>query len=438
MWTHSSISCLELHYVLCSKLASIMSGESVACIDINGESVKYYASRVQGSGTCGLNIWRTQIVKTSSFQLNSSRTDRAHTLSRFIAEAVRLCGKDCEQHQLRLRGAVLIETHDSSSLDARFVQAMGAYGVPVFTPCALKGSAQSLNDNFERSRHVLVPDFYFLQSGGYSALRQKVRFSDTPWRRKNAKVVWRGSSTGPIITGTSDAELARNSRLALALAAKNPSNSGLDAAIALPIIQLPPHVAEAVEARGLIGANMTQAELMHARGIIDIDGNSNAWTGFFWKLFCKSVTLKVSSSYEQWFYKDLIPWTHYVPVAADLADLHGRVDFVVNRMQNHSQDQQLKQIGEASTALIRSSGAFNHTAIGQRMLRFLGDAWPKLIWENSSGYRRAGSTPPGAGRASVLRQVNTAREFGPWQTGSAELRNYQAFTLTYLNRSVVL
>ena len=221
-------------------------------------------------------------------------------------------------------------------------------------------------------------------------------------------------------------KLARNSRLALALAAKNQSHSGLDAAIALPIIQLPPHVAEAVEARGLIGANMSQAELMHARGIIDIDGNSNAWTGFFWKLFCKSVTLKVSSSYEQWFYKDLIPWTHYVPIAADLADLHERVDFVVNRMRNHSQDQRLKQIGEASTALIRSSAAFNHTAIGQRMLRFLRDAWPKLIWDNPSGYRRAGSTPSQLGGASVLRQVNTVGR--TWQTASAEVRNDQAKT----------
>jgi Glycosyl transferase family 90 len=62
---------------------------------------------------------------------------------------------------------------------------------------------------------------------------------------------------------------------------------------------------------------------------IDIDGNSNAWSNFFTRLVMGCCVLKVASAagFRQWYYGDIEPWTHYVPVKADLSDLHDIVDW---------------------------------------------------------------------------------------------------------------
>ena len=62
---------------------------------------------------------------------------------------------------------------------------------------------------------------------------------------------------------------------------------------------------------------------------IDVDGEVNAWSALYWKLYSRSVVLKVESHFEQWYYKDLKPWIHYVPVAANLSDFYDIVDWVL-------------------------------------------------------------------------------------------------------------
>ena len=61
--------------------------------------------------------------------------------------------------------------------------------------------------------------------------------------------------------------------------------------------------------------------------VIDVDGNSNSWPGFFMKLASGSCVFKVNSDYNffQWYYKYLSPWKHYVPVNADMSDLREKI-----------------------------------------------------------------------------------------------------------------
>lgn len=65
--------------------------------------------------------------------------------------------------------------------------------------------------------------------------------------------------------------------------------------------------------------------------LIDIDGNSNSWPGFFMKLGSGSCVLKVSSKYNffQWYYRHLRPWKHYVPVENETADLEEKVRYLI-------------------------------------------------------------------------------------------------------------
>lgn len=68
------------------------------------------------------------------------------------------------------------------------------------------------------------------------------------------------------------------------------------------------------------------------RYAIDIDGHANAW-GFLEKLILGCCVLKVASPYEQWFYGELQPWVHYVPIEADLSDLADKIDWCLANEQ---------------------------------------------------------------------------------------------------------
>jgi Glycosyl transferase family 90 len=56
---------------------------------------------------------------------------------------------------------------------------------------------------------------------------------------------------------------------------------------------------------------------------IDIGGVSGtSWGGTRWKLCMGSFTFKVDTFSKDWWHFNLVPWEHYVPVKADLSDLH--------------------------------------------------------------------------------------------------------------------
>ena len=65
----------------------------------------------------------------------------------------------------------------------------------------------------------------------------------------------------------------------------------------------------------------TKTEMLQYKYQLDVDGEVNAWSALWWKLYSNSVVFKVDSHYEQWYYKDLKEWVHYIPVKADLSDL---------------------------------------------------------------------------------------------------------------------
>jgi hypothetical protein len=80
---------------------------------------------------------------------------------------------------------------------------------------------------------------------------------------------------------------------------------------------------------------------------IDIDGNTNAWSGLFRRLLTGCPVLKVTSlaGFEQWYYDRLKPWVNMVPVAADMTDLPEKILWL------RANDDCAQKIGEAGRAL---------------------------------------------------------------------------------------
>lgn len=63
------------------------------------------------------------------------------------------------------------------------------------------------------------------------------------------------------------------------------------------------------------------------RYLIDVEGNGwSARVKVF--LFSKRVLFLQDRPYKEWWYRDLKPWVHYVPVNSDLSDLDQGLDFI--------------------------------------------------------------------------------------------------------------
>jgi len=68
-------------------------------------------------------------------------------------------------------------------------------------------------------------------------------------------------------------------------------------------------------------------EQLQYKYILDVDGHTNTWDATIWKLYSNSVLLKTDSVWKQWYYDDLIPWVHYIPVKNDFSDLNDRIEW---------------------------------------------------------------------------------------------------------------
>jgi hypothetical protein len=174
----------------------------------------------------------------------------------------------------------------------------------------------------------LIPDPYFLRSEGYRPLRAMAHEGSlVPWRERQDVVFWRGSATHGGFTrrGTPIKRLEEVPRVALCLKLRD--KAGTDVAIIDPWQYFPAETAiRWLQTQQILRPAVSAQEQAQHRYLIDIDGVANAW-GFFEKLLMGSCILKVETPYEQWFYGSIAPWTHYVPVAADLSDLHQQIQW---------------------------------------------------------------------------------------------------------------
>ncbi len=153
----------------------------------------------------------------------------------------------------------------------------------------------------------LIPDPEFLASGGHGAARQNAVAAG--WSGRAPGLFWRGNP-------------ADRQRVSGALAA---AGEGL---ATLP-------------GGGRPG---------ECRMALDLAGPASGSAGLFALLLGGGALLRVASADGSriWFDARLVPWTHYLPVAADMSDLAERVDWVV------AHPAEAQQIGAAARMLARS------------------------------------------------------------------------------------
>jgi len=257
-----------------------------------------------------------------------------HLLFQIGPHSVRMIGRDegISQGSSRLRRLNLIGTLCGAAARTISQSQFGACVVDIGD-----GSDQGDYRRFAFSsahpQAMLLPDPFFFESRGYEDLRNVVATTAPAWRNRRDVIFWRGGASGVVSAWPAPGEpldfgcLQRLSLCASAGAMKEGARVDVGLTSFDQISR--EDIRNQIRAAGLVHAPVPKSEFIFYRYLIDIDGNSNSWS-LFEKMVMGATILKVASplGFRQWYYDRLVPWEHYVPVAADLSDFEERVNWV--------------------------------------------------------------------------------------------------------------
>jgi hypothetical protein len=190
----------------------------------------------------------------------------------------------------------------------------GNESIPIFTTAA----RADCDHAFPMPNYMLIIDAQQTSDNWRGLFRDTKK--QYPWETKRRQVVWRGSLSEADKDNVLTSVRWRANKLIHEL--------GSDL-YDVGITSVPPWVSEKVDVdTSLVGGLLSNIDPMAAfqqyMAILDMDGNS--WSSRFSSLLCyNSVVIKVEPQYVEYFYSDLKPWTHYIPVKGDLSDLHENV-----------------------------------------------------------------------------------------------------------------
>ena len=159
---------------------------------------------------------------------------------------------------------------------------------------------------------IFYPDFHFIHSEGFKHLINSLDHANIPFHNKIKKVIWRGATTGK--TGPCETLI----RVKICEAARNISWLDFGISRNLPVCRGRP-----------TKSHIPEIEWIRYRGILDIDGNANAW-GLFWRLFSGSVIFRVESSFTNAYIDKMRPWVHYIPVSRNFSELANNTRIVLS------------------------------------------------------------------------------------------------------------
>ena len=189
---------------------------------------------------------------------------------------------------------------------------------------------------------LLIPDHEFLETEFRKSVRDVIS-SDIQWEDKLPQIMWRGSKH--INEGYAYVAEGYEQQLAAVgldrihprqLACSITSSAGL----------LTPDIGSYLNATY---DKTPISEMLKYKYLLDLDGMVSAWSGLFWKLFSDSVVFKLHSHWEQWYYRDLVPYVHYIP----LRNLSPRVVEEALQWCQVQQAENCRKIALESTKFVR-------------------------------------------------------------------------------------
>lgn len=192
-------------------------------------------------------------------------------------------------------------------------------------------------------KHILIPDSIFLATNAYEHLRRQIASDWLPVEQRIGKAYWRGALTGLAgdLEGVLNLPRVRLPRLSL-------NNAQLDAKVTdtSQFDGLYPGLRHQLYVDGLLGERAPEIENVRYQVLIDVDGNSNAWSGLFLKLLAGGAIVKLMTPFRQWYYGNLRENEHYVPIH----DLETELDPAVSTLL--ADEDKIQQMTRATQALV--------------------------------------------------------------------------------------
>lgn len=279
---------------------------------IRSEEIEEYVLEQERLGNpLGLVLYK--IVNNKVFEKNlRGRADLIRT--KLITEALQILSRQC-----RLP-------------DIDFIVGMGdgldgfQHSVPIFAFAKNPSLAPKI---------ILIPD-YDAVSGNLSSMTQvQVGNQKYQWPRKINKAVWRGAMTGGMFTTQNFLLFPRSQAVTYSLQFPYLINARYSS-----INQTDEPEAIKTLFADYFGEWITVENHIEYKYQLAIDGNTCAFSRFYWQLFSNCLILKPESSNIQWYYRALQPYVHYIPLENDLSDVKEKIEWA---MENDAEMQKISR-----------------------------------------------------------------------------------------------
>ncbi len=197
-------------------------------------------------------------------------------------------------------------------------------------------------------QHVGLPDPHYFQNHGF-ATELEIGKSAPRWEDRSDDIVWRGGMNGCGWVSFSPQDVDNPAVLQRLRMVMRLKDTGADV-LFVEMHRSARAFSSLAFRQGLLGEPIPARSWLGRKFAIDIDGYTNTWSNLLIRMLYGCCVLKVESQfgYRQWYYDELKPFEHYVPVAADMADLDEKIEWVLS----HSVE--AKAIAERGQTLART------------------------------------------------------------------------------------
>jgi hypothetical protein len=186
--------------------------------------------------------------------------------------------------------------------------------------------------------HIPIVDPHFFHHRGFETDRQAGRSSPS-WAQRTDDITWRGALSGVgwlncNMQDRLDPSVMHRIRLAMALI----DEPNVDVKL-VGWKNIDPAFRHDAGNLGILGQPIPSQQWLTKKYAIDIDGATNTWSNLIVRMLHGCCVLKVGSQfgYRQWYYDQLKPWEHFVPLKTDLSDLKEKIEWVRSHDQEASQ-----------------------------------------------------------------------------------------------------
>ncbi len=180
------------------------------------------------------------------------------------------------------------------------------------------------------NHHTFVmPDPAFIDSKGYLEEIEKIRNIEQglSFETKRRTVFFRGAAVGP---GIESENWPSTPRARISILSRDLNRPDVLDAKMTKMDHLPAAQQAALSQAGVIGDYVKFDQFLQYLYLIHADGYHCSWPSLYTKLATNSVVVRILGHFEQWYYHDLIPWKHYVPLTPELYDFKQVQEWLVN------------------------------------------------------------------------------------------------------------